>query len=192
MTTTGITGGIGSGKSVVAALLATYGFPVYIADEESKRLVAHSPFIRERLTALLGEDIYLPDGLNRRRMAALIFTDSQLLAKVNAVIHPEVIRHFEAWKQQQSARTVILESAVLFESGLDRKVDRRVTVYAPEALRLQRAMKRDGLQEAEIRQRMASQLPDDAKIRRSDFVVYNDGRQALIPQIEKLVTLLSE
>ena len=109
MTTIGLTGGIGSGKSVVASLLATYGFPVYIADEESKRLVAQTPSILEQLAALLGETVRTPDGLDRRRMASLIFNDPPLLAKVNAVIHPAVACHFEAWKQRQSARAAVLE-----------------------------------------------------------------------------------
>ncbi|MDR1336926.1 MAG: dephospho-CoA kinase [Tannerella sp.] len=191
MTTIGITGGIGSGKSLVVALLGTYDMPAYVADEESKRLVAAHPLIRERLTALLGADIYGADGLNRRRMASLIFHDPQLLTQVNAIIHPEVARHFREWVSQQSAPYAVLESAILFESGFDRQVDRRVTVYAPRALRLQRVMARDGLTETDVLRRMENQWTDERKKAKSDCVLINDGKQALIPQIEWLVRHLS-
>ncbi|MDR3195046.1 MAG: dephospho-CoA kinase [Tannerella sp.] len=192
MTTIGITGGIGSGKSLVASLLGTYGMPVYVADEESKQLVATLPVIREQLTALPGGDgIYDANGLNRRRMAALIFNDPSLLAQVNGIIHPEVARHFRQWLSEQTAPYAVLESAILFESGFDRQVDWRVTVYAPRALRLQRVMARDGLTEADVLRRMENQWPDEVKKAHSDFVIYNDGSQALIPQIETLVAHLS-
>jgi dephospho-CoA kinase len=190
MTTIGITGGIGSGKSVVLSLLETHGIPVYIADRESKRLVASSTAIREQLTALLGADVYDSNGLNRRRMASLIFNDPVLLAQVNAIIHPEVARHFQSWVQQQSTRYAALESAILFESGFDRLVDVRVMIDAPRPLRLQRVMERDGLPEAEVLRRMENQLPDEIKKERSDYLVFNDEKQALIPQIEMLISNL--
>ncbi|MDR3260660.1 MAG: dephospho-CoA kinase [Tannerella sp.] len=190
MTTIGITGNIGSGKSVVVSLLRTYGIPVYIADEESKRLVNASPVIRERLTALLGDAIYGPDGLNRRRVASLLFNDSSLLAQANAIIHPEVARHFQFWVHQQSAGYAALESAILFESGFDRTVDLRVMVYAPQPLRLQRVMARDRMTETEVLSRMDNQLSDEIKKQRSDYVIINDGKQALIPQTEKFILYL--
>lgn len=192
MTTIGVTGGIGSGKSVVVSLLATYGYPVYLADEESKRLVDTSSVIRERLSTLLDADIYGTNGLNRRRMASLIFSNPPLLEKVNAIIHPEVARHFRAWVQRQSAAVAAaLESAILFESGFDREVDWRVAVYAPRTLRLQRAMARDGVTESEILRRMANQWPDEMKTERADFVIYNDDTQPLIPQVERIISVLS-
>ncbi|MDR1456215.1 MAG: dephospho-CoA kinase [Tannerella sp.] len=190
--TIGITGGIGSGKSQVVSLLETYGMTSYIADRESKRLAATLPAIRERLTALLGEDIYGADGLNRRRMASLIFRDPSLLTQVNAIIHPEVARHFSEWVARQSAPWAVLESAILFESRFDRQVDWRVTVCAPGMLCLQRVMVRDGLTETEVRRRMENQWTDEVKKAKSDYVVYNDEKQALIPQIERLVKSLSE
>jgi dephospho-CoA kinase len=190
-TTIGITGGIGSGKSLVVSLLETCDMPSYIADRESKRLTATLPAIRERLTALLGGEICDANGeLNRHRMASLIFHDPSLLAQVQAIIHPEVARHFREWVLRQSAPYVVLESAILFESGFDRLVDRRVTVCAPEALRLQRVMARDGLTETDVRRRMENQWTDNAKKAKSDYVIYNDGEQALIPQIERLVKSL--
>lgn len=186
MTTIGITGGMGSGKSIVAALLKVYGIPVYDADSESKRLLLTSPTIRRGLTDLLGADIYSPDGttLRRARMASLIFADPNLLARVNAIIHPEVGRDFDAWRARLTTSVCAMESAILFESGFDRRADLRLMVYAPEAIRLQRVMARDNATEAAARQRMQRQWPDERKIALSDAVITNDGRVALIPQVE--------
>lgn len=189
MTTIGITGGMGSGKSIVAALLTVYGIPVYDADSESKRLLLTSPTIRRGLTDLLGADIYSPDGttLRRARMASLIFADPNLLARVNAIIHPEVGRDFDAWRARLTTSVCAMESAILFESGFDRRANLRLMVYAPEAIRLQRVMARDNATEAAARQRMQRQWPDERKIALSDAVITNDGRAALIPQVEAFV-----
>lgn len=189
MITIGITGGMGSGKSIVAALLTVYGIPVYDADSESKRLLLTSPTIRRGLTDLLGADIYSPDGstLRRARMASLIFADPNLLARVNAIIHPEVGRDFDAWRARLTTSVCAMESAILFESGFDRRADLRLMVYAPEAIRLQRVMARDNATEAAARQRMQRQWPDERKIALSDAVITNDGRAALIPQVEAFV-----
>ena len=185
MTTIGITGGIGSGKSMVSALLRVYGVPVYDADHESKRLLVTSPTIRRGLTALLGPEIYRPDAtLDRARMAALIFADADLLARVNAIIHPAVGDDFDAWRKRLTVPLCAMESAILFESGFDRRADVRLTVYAPEAIRLQRVMVRDGAAEADVRRRMQSQWTDERKAALSDAVITNDGLSALIPQVE--------
>lgn len=189
MITIGITGGMGSGKSIVAALLTVYGIPVYDADSESKRLLLTSPTIRRGLTDLLGADIYSPDGttLRRARMASLIFADPNLLARVNAIIHPEVGRDFDTWRARLTTSVCAMESAILFESGFDRRANLRLMVYAPEAIRLQRVMARDNATEAAARQRMQRQWPDERKIALSDAVITNDGRAALIPQVEAFV-----
>jgi len=208
MTTIGLTGGIGSGKSTVASLFEIYGIPVYYADEESKRLLEalnlnrvanpvrveargetahHYSHLRERLTALLGDSIYEPDGLNRRLMASLIFNDAKLLEQVNAVVHPEVARHFQSWVGQQTTKYAVLESAILFESNFDQYINICIMVYAPRELRIKRVMKRDRVTEAEVCQRMQHQLPDEEKMKRADYVIYNDEKQPLIPQIEKII-----
>ena len=185
MTTIGITGGIGSGKSMVSALFTVYGVPVYDADRESKRLLVTSPTIRRGLISLLGPDIYRPDGtLDRSRMASLIFADADLLARVNAIIHPAVGDDFEAWRARLGASACAMESAILFESGFDQRTDVRLTVYAPEAIRLQRVMARDGAAEVDVRRRMQSQWTDERKAALSDVVITNDGLSALIPQVE--------
>ena len=186
MTTIGITGGIGSGKSVVSALFRVSGVPVYDADSESKRLLVTSSDIRRSLTALLGPAIYRPDDgtLDRALMASLIFRDADLLRRVNAIIHPAVGRHFDDWRRRLTSPLCALESAILFESGFDRRADLRLMVYAPEPIRLQRVIARDGAAEADVRRRMAGQWSDERKAALSDAVITNDGTSALIPQVE--------
>ncbi|MDR0757337.1 MAG: dephospho-CoA kinase [Tannerella sp.] len=190
MTTIGLTGGIGSGKSTVASLFAAYGIPVYVADDAGKRLVNTSPNLRNRLTSLLGDGIYGKDGLNRRMMASLIFNDKNLLERVNAIIHPEIAIDFDRWLERQTGRYAVLESAILFESGFDAKVEVRLTVHAPEALRLQRVIAREQTTEAEVRQRMNNQLPDEIKMKYADCVILNDDTHALIPQMENFLVWL--
>lgn len=186
----GITGGIGSGKSVVATLLSLSGVPVYIADEESKRLTATSPVIRQQLIALLGKEVYTAAGVNKQYLAACIFHDPDCLQKVNAIIHPEVNRHFQAWAERQRTPYCAIESAILFESGFDRTVDIRLMVYAPLELRIDRAVRRDALARTEILHRIENQMADELKKDRSDYVIYNDDRQALIPQVAAFLAWL--
>lgn len=183
----GVTGGIGSGKTVVTTLLEVMGIPVYIADEQSKRLTDTSPVIREKLVALFGPAIYTPKGLNRKLLASHIFNSADCLDRVNRIIHPEVSRHFRHWVEQQPGDICAIESAILFESGFDRIVDFSLMVYAPLELRIRRACKRDGAGREDILKRINSQLSDEVKRERSSFVVFNDDAQALLPQIEKVM-----
>lgn len=186
----GITGGIGSGKSVVASLLHLYGIPVYVADIESKKLTATSPIIKEKLTALFGNELYTEDGLNKKLLASHIFGNPECLKRVNAIIHPEVNRHFLAWTESQPEGLCAIESAILFESGFDKVVDTSLMVYAPLDIRIERAMQRDNASHDEIANRIKNQLPDKDKKRRSDYVIYNDGRLPLLPQVDKFVSFL--
>lgn len=187
MSKIGITGGIGSGKSVVATLLGLSGVPVYIADEESKRLTETSPVIREKLISLFGPDLYAGDKLDKRLLASHIFTDPEALKQVNTIIHPEVTRHFLDWASKQATPLCAIESAILFESGLDKIVDVRLMVYAPLETRIDRASNRDAVPREEIVRRIQNQLPDEEKRDRSDFVIKNDDKQALIPQVQRLI-----
>lgn len=184
----GITGGIGSGKSVVATLLRLYGIPVYIADEESKRLTNSSPVIRRALVDLVGETVYDADGkLDKPRLANFIFGQPEHLARVNAIIHPEVNRDFLDWSERQEKAFCAIESAILFESGFDRIVDVKLMVLAPLEIRLERAIARDHASREALERRIKSQMADEEKASRSDFVIHNDGRQALIPQVENFI-----
>lgn len=186
----GITGGIGSGKSVVASLLRLFGVPVYIADEESKWLTNHSPIIRERLIELFGNDIYTKSGLDKKLLASHIFNDSGQLELVNRIIHPEVNRHFLEWAAGLDTPICAIESAILFESGFDKAVDKSLMVYAPKEIRIARALKRDHASREEIVRRINSQMSDEEKKLRSDFIIINDDSQTLIPQVDHLLSLL--
>lgn len=186
----GITGGIGSGKSVVASLLNLYGIPVYIADTESKKLTVTSPIIKEQLINLFGEDIYTEQGLNKKLLASHIFGKPECLKQVNAIIHPEVNRHFLEWAESQSTEFCAIESAILFESGFNKMVDKSIMVYAPQELRIRRALQRDNVSREEVIKRINSQLPDETKKEWSDYVIHNDNQQALLPQIEKFLSNL--
>ncbi len=186
----GITGGIGSGKSVVAHFFTLSGIPVYIADEESKYLTDHSPVIRKKLSALFGNEIYTNSGLDRKRFASFIFSNQALLKKVNEIIHPVVKKDFIKWVNAQKGGICALESAILYESGFDKSVDTVLMVYAPVELRLARVMQRDGSDEADIMRRMNRQRSDDLKRKQADYVIINDDANALTPQLEKFLNSL--
>ena len=188
----GITGGIGSGKSVVAELFRLSGVPVFIADIEAKRLINTSPQIKEGLIRLFGNDIYTNEGLDKKKLASLIFNDQTLLQTVNSIIHPEVGRYFLQWAQEQTTDICAIESAILFESGFDSLVDKTLTVFAPESIRIERASQRDNTTKETIRQRMNNQLPEEIKKEHSDYLIYNDDKTALIPQVHSLIANLRQ
>ena len=187
----GITGGIGSGKSVVSDLIVMAGIPVYAADDESKRLINTSSDIRQKLTNLIDEALYVDGKLDRRRLASIIFNDEAMLKQVNGIVHPAVMLDFKTWAEKQATGYCAIETAILYESGFDREMDVVVMVYAPIELRLTRAMQRDGASEAEVLRRMNRQLPDELIKEKADVVIINDDIQPLIPQIEHFVQMLS-
>jgi dephospho-CoA kinase len=188
-----ITGGIGSGKSYVSSLLEERGIPIYNADLESKRLTVHDEGIRKELVALLGEDIYQGATLNKPLLASYLFANSDNAAKVNSIIHPRVKDDFRRWvESQKDVPLVGLESAILYESGFDDVVDQVVMVYAPEAVRLQRTMKRDNATEEQVRARMSAQMDDEEKRSKADFVLMNDGIMPLDVQLDDLVRFLKK
>lgn len=186
----GLTGGIGSGKSTVGKLLNVYGFPVYVADEESKILTDSSPVIREKLNNTFSENLYPHGHLDKKRLAELIFSDTTKLHLVNNIIHPEVNKDFQAWSKQQQSTFSFIESAILYESGFNQYVDQVVMVYAPLTTRIERVMQRDGSTEQEVLKRIASQMPDEQKKELADHIILNDDLHALIPQVEQLLDTL--
>ena len=184
----GITGGIGAGKSVVASFLKATGIPVYIADDESKKLTSTSPRIKAQLIKLFGENLYAGGILNKALLASLIFENKDNLRVVNSIIHPEVMSDFEAWAMKHADKKLIaMEAAILFESGFDKTMDFIVTVTAPQEERIERLLKRNNVPREEILSRMSNQLPEEEKCKRSDFVIYNDNDRAIIPQIGNIL-----
>ena len=188
----GITGGIGSGKSVVAHILSCMGIPVYIADHAAKQLINSSNQIKTSLIAHFGEALYTPKGIDKQLLASLIFSNKQHLLTVNQIVHPIVATDFQAWAKQQNTDFCAMESAILFESGFNSLVDHTLLVYTPQEIRIQRAMKRDETSRQSIEARIQNQQPDEQKIKLANAIIYNDNQHALIPQVEKLIALLSQ
>ena len=182
----GLTGGIGSGKSTVAKIFETLGIPVYYADAEAKRLMNSSETLKKVIRQNFGEATYENDQLNRKYLAGIVFNDPEKLELLNALIHPVTINDAEQWMQQQSAPYSIKEAALLFESGATENLDFIVGVYAPQALRIKRVMKRDGLTTDEIMKRINRQVNEEMKMKLCDFVIINDEQELLIPQVLKL------
>ncbi len=186
-----ITGGIGSGKSYVSALLQVGGIPIYNTDDEAKRLMLSDEGIRRDLIALLGEEVYRDGALNKPLLASYLFADSSNAARINGIVHPRVKEDFLRWVKQHADREIVgMECAILFEAGFEDAVDAVVMVYAPEDIRLERAMKRDSATEAQIRARMKAQISDEEKCRKSDYVIHNDGSLSLEKQLLALVSQL--
>jgi len=180
----GITGGIGSGKSMVCEIFKMIGVPVYHADLEARSLMASNAQIIDQLIHIFGKKIYRQNKLDRERLAALIFNDEEKIQKVNSIVHPIVFEHFFSWVElHKEHKYVIKEAAILFESGADKHLDKIITITAPEALKIKRVMERDNVIESEVRNRMKNQLDEEEKIKRSDYVIINDDKQLLIPQI---------
>ena len=180
----GITGGIGSGKSTVSEIFSLCNVPVYIADIESKRLVATSPVIKEKLINIYGEELFEGGVLNKVLLASHIFNDKAKLEQVNAIIHPEVEKDFKQWAVNHSHYPVIAhEAAILFESGFNKLMDKIVMVYTPLEIRLERTIIRDNTTREKVLERIQNQMPDEEKAKLSDFVIVNDGAHSLIDQV---------
>lgn len=188
----GITGGIGSGKSVVSVIFHTLGIPVYNCDEESKRLTVSHPVIRERLVQLVGPDVYQDNTLNKPYLANYLFASAQHVQQVNGIIHPVLKDDFRQWAARQASPIVAMESAILFEAKFEDVVDRILMVYAPLEVRIARAMQRDHATREAIESRIRQQMDDEEKRVRSHFVIVNDGKTPVIPQVLDFINMLSE
>ena len=187
----GITGGIGSGKSTVCRLFAQKGIAVYDSDAAAKRLMQEDGALRRQLAGRFGEGTFRDGVLDRAYLAGIVFADPQALADLNALVHPVVMRDFDAWAARQEGSYVILESAILFEAGLEGCVDKTVAVLAPRELRIERTSRRDGCAAEQVVRRIAAQLHDDALSARADYVVVNIFEEDLEPAVVKLDRIFS-
>ena len=180
----GLTGGIGSGKTTAAEVFKKLGIAVYNSDEEAKKLMNSDTTIINKLKMIFGYDIYDSNNLlNKKKLAGLIFNNKDKLNTVNSIVHPVVKNHFKKWVNKQNAPYVIKETAILFESGINKDVDKIITVTAPIQLRINRLMKRDTISKEEIMKRINNQFDDEYKINKSDFVIKNDEKELIIRQI---------
>ncbi|RSK46567.1 dephospho-CoA kinase [Hymenobacter perfusus] len=187
----GITGGIGSGKSVVCRLFQTLGAPVYDSDARAKWVMAHDAQLRDELTAVFGPETFDAQGqLNRAYLARVAFPDPAQLARLNALVHPHVGRDFAQWaaaRQAEGHAYLLKEAALLYESGAYRQLDRVITVFAPQSIRQARVLRRDPHRTPEdILTIIGKQLSEEEKLQRADHVVYNDDEQLLLPQVLRL------
>lgn len=182
----GITGGIGSGKTLVSGVFQKLGAPTYNADDRAKWLMSNNPEIVERVIDLFGPEAYINGELNRSLIAEQVFKNTSLLAQLNAVVHPVVFDDFDEWYDTQTYPYVLKEAALLFESGSYRDLDAIITVDAPLEIRLKRTTIRDQKSEDEIKGRIKKQYPNEIKVKAADFVINNDGITPVLPQVLQL------
>ena len=187
----GITGGIGSGKSTVCRMLAERGVALYDADSRAKELMSTSESLRKALIENFGAETFTAEGLNRQYLAERVFNDAEQLRLLNSLVHPAVLADFEAWAEEQDGHYVVFESAILFEAGLENRVDAVVAVMAPESLRVERVMARDGHTKEQVMARIKSQMSDDERSDRSQYSIVNIDVEDLEEDVEQLHRRLS-
>ncbi len=179
----GLTGGIGSGKSVVAKVFAKMGIPVFNADDEAKRIMQTSPVLKEKLIQQFGSSIYNEFGLQKEKLASIVFNDPFQLQLLNAIVHPVTIQAAKDWAAKQQSPYVIKEAALIFESGSAEGLFKVIGVTAPLSLKIHRVMQRDGISKDQVEARMRNQIADTIKMRLCDFVIHNNNQQMVIPQV---------
>ncbi|MBP5506025.1 MAG: dephospho-CoA kinase [Bacteroidales bacterium] len=186
------TGGIGSGKSAIVSAFAALGIPSYDCDSRTKALYRTDKALAARVAELLGNDVKAPDGtLDTKKMAARIFGDDALLAQLEAIVHPAVAEDFRRWAEQQESDIVIMESAILQQKPFfDNFADCTITVSAPQEVRIQRVMRRDGVSREQVEKRLAAQWTDEQREARADMVLTTDDCTALLPKILELIEKL--
>jgi dephospho-CoA kinase len=191
----GLTGGIGSGKTTVAQIFEVLGIPVYYADSAAKDLMNQDPELKKQIISAFGPEVYKDGKLDRAFLGGQVFGDTEKLTRLNSIVHPATLRDAENWMKKQKTPYAIKEAALIFEAGLEKFFDYMVGVTAPESLRMERAVSRDQTSAENVLQRMQQQMDEKEKISRCDFVITNDGVQALLPQVldihEKLMAKAS-
>ncbi|HOZ13743.1 MAG TPA: dephospho-CoA kinase [Tenuifilaceae bacterium] len=183
----GITGGIGSGKTTVCKVIEALGYPVYYADVEAKKIIETDSDVIFAISALFGSDIYNSGCLDRKSLASLVFNNKELLAKLNGIVHPAVARHFQVWANSSNAPIIFKEAAILFESGLHKLLDKTILVIAPEQVRLERVIDRDNVTVDNVKSRMANQATQDELIKLADYLINNDGKELVTPQLIRII-----
>lgn len=188
----GLTGGIGSGKTTVAKMFASRGIPVYIADEEAKKIM-QNPKIIQAIENEFGKEIIHNGKINRKLLAEKVFKNKEKLNTLNQIVHPAVKDDFSKWfKRQQDFPFVMKETAILFETGGNKDCDLVITVIAPLSERISRIIRRDNITEQSIKDRIKSQLDDDFKIKHSDYVIQNITLKSTENQVNEIVKALNK
>jgi len=190
----GITGGIGSGKSLVSGIFHLLGVPVYNSDQRAKDIMHEDHDVRLQIRSLFGAEAYDSKGkLNRGYIASQVFSDKDLLARLNAIVHPAVGDDFHRWCEDHAGRQYILkEAALIFEAGINTSLDKVILIFAPENLRISRVRARDRIDELSVRARIENQWSDRKKAQLADFIIVNDGNQSLLRQTMEIHNFLIE
>jgi dephospho-CoA kinase len=179
----GLTGGMGSGKSTIAKIFEVLGIPVYYADEAAKRLMNENPVLRKQIREHFGDASYEGAFLNRAYIASQVFNNKEKLELLNSLVHPLTLEDGEHWMLRQHSRYTVREAALIFESGAEKWLDYVIGVSAPLPLRISRIIKRDQISQEQAGSRIKNQLDEEIKMSRCDFLIYNDDRQAVLPQV---------
>lgn len=181
----GLTGGIGSGKTLVSGIFSRLGIPVFYADAEAAMIMKENPEIHNELKKLFGEEIIDNQGNpDRKKLRQLIFSDEKSRHQVNTLIHPYVKARFNDWcRNQKKVPFVLIEAAILFESGFNEGLDAVILVNAPEEVRIKRVVDRDQVEPSLVTSIIKGQMDENEKKKRSDFVIYNDGSGLVVPQV---------
>ena len=182
----GLTGGMGSGKTIVSRIFSVLGVPVFYADDAAKTVMNEDAELKQKIMSLFGADAYMEDQLNRKYISSIVFNDPFKLEQLNALVHPVTIAAADKWMQQQTTLYVIKEAALMFEAGAAAHLDYVIGVFAPQAMRIQRAMQRDRITREEALARINNQVDDNIKMKLCDFVIVNDEQQSVLSQVLKL------
>ena len=189
----GLTGNIGSGKTWTCKLFEALGVPIFYADLEARKILNNSKTVAD-ISRLFGSHLLnTKNEIDRKALAAIVFNDTLELAKLNQLIHPKLLEEFRLWTEKyRSHKYVIQEAAILFENGFDKMMDQNICIAAPKEVRLERVIKRDKSNSAEVLARMDNQWSDEKKKAAADFVIYNDGLQMVLPQVLKIHEQLNQ
>ncbi len=182
----GLTGGIGSGKTTVAKIFEVLGIPVYYADDSAKKLMNNDPELIQKIKLNFGDDVYINNQLNRQLLASKVFGNKEKLDILNAIVHPATLKDADEWMKKQHSPYIIKEAALIFEIGSEKILDYVIAVSAPVSLRIKRVIERDGITEEDVQKRINGQMNEVEKLNRSDYIIYNDEVQLLIPQVIQL------